>query len=76
MKVNAQQAKLISKQIKRPTMRHSENCVSCFSETDISELNITTGQCQMCKKSLISKNDFTKMLNLSDEILKKIKGDK
>lgn len=66
MKLNKQQAKGISKQIKRSTLEQSEHCVLCLQETDISELNLATGICTTCKPNIkkLDKKTIEKLLRL------------
>lgn len=68
MKVTKSQAKLISKTIRRSNLEHSDYCVECLQETDISELNLATGICTTCKKTIkkLSKDEIKKLVSLYD----------
>jgi hypothetical protein len=57
-KINKNQAKGISKQIRRNSFEQTEFCVVCLQETDISHLNIVTGVCLTCRP-----NNFKKLNN-------------
>lgn len=73
MKLNKQQAKGISKQIKRSTLEQSEHCVLCLQETDISELNLVTGICTTCRPNTIKLDNkrIKELLGLYDRLFSK-----
>jgi RNA polymerase-binding transcription factor DksA len=66
-KVSTQQAKIISRAIRRPSMEQWDHCETCGDETDIAQLHIPTMQCSRCHKpKSIDKKKF-------DAIVEKIK---
>ena len=71
-KINQNQAKGISKEIRRKSFEQSEHCVLCLQETDISHLNLVTGVCLSCRpnnyKKLTNKK-LKELMGLYDKIL-------
>lgn len=72
MKLNKQQAKGISKQIKRSTLEQSEHCVLCLQETDISNLNLANGVCTTCRPNTVKLDNkkIKELLGLYEKISK------
>lgn len=73
VKLNKQQAKGISKQIKRSTLEQSEHCVLCLQETDISQLNLATGICNTCRPNTVrlTNKQIKDLVGLYDTVFSK-----
>ena len=69
MKLTINQAKGISRSLERNDLEISEHCLECLEEKDISELNLTTLVCSMCKPSTfkLDHNTIEKLLRLYDD---------
>lgn len=54
--------------LKRGHLEVSDYCVKCLQETDISELNLVTGICTICKPNTVklTKKVIEKLLGLYD----------
>ena len=69
MKLNRNQIKGISKLLNRESFEVSEYCEKCLRETDISNLNLTTGVCTSCKPNVkrLDNETIKKLLRLYDD---------